>query len=281
MSRARCFFVLAGYALTAATAAGQDTKDTFGAKPKVVELPGFLSAGKAPSETHDLRTATKVVVKDPKALLTGTTLTLPVAGGTVEVDFADDKLKAAAKDLNGRWVVVTGEARSVTVIPLAYRSAISGLELPGEGGRWVWVPLGGAMPETRYLLRATGLKVAAPQPAPWSGEPVVEAKWVRGGKMSTFRRLPRADEVTALRITRGANHTKVLLTAATFPGVLGSLKAVNADDPEYAAWGYADWYCVEFETAEGRFRATLYLGGLGLLSAPDGSVGLVSFELPK
>lgn len=103
-----------------------------------------------------------------------------------------------------------------------------------------------------------------------------------GRNLSTFKRLPKASDVTALRISPAVgNRTDQRLTAATFAAVIDSMRPVSADDPQYKAWSYADWHSVEFETAGGRFQANLYLGGLALLSAPDGTLGLVTFEHPK
>jgi hypothetical protein len=128
-----------------------------------------------------------------------------------------------------------------------------------------------------HFLKAS----AGPKPKPWAGEPVASVKWVNGGKLSTFNRLPKADAVTALRCTGEFNQTQLRLTAATFPGVLNSMRPVKADDPKYREWSFADWCAADFETSEGRFQVNFYLGGLALLHAPDGSVGLVIFEYPK
>lgn len=130
-------------------------------------------------------------------------------------------------------------------------------------------------------IEVPGDKPVGPKPEPWTGEPAVPVKWVSGGKLSTFKRLPKAEDVTALRISPISNRTKVDLTAANFPIVLNSMKPVQADDPKYKEWSYAPWYSAEFETSAGRFQATFYLGDLALLGAPDGSVGLVTYERPK
>jgi hypothetical protein len=116
---------------------------------------------------------------------------------------------------------------------------------------------------------------------PWTGEPVAPVKWVSGGTLSTFQRLPRAADVKLLRLDCAGNQTKVELTAANFPGVLDSMKPVKADDPKYRLFHFAPWYSGEFDTPEGRFEVEFYLGGLALLRAPGGSSGLVTFEQPK
>lgn len=120
-----------------------------------------------------------------------------------------------------------------------------------------------------------------PKPEPWAGEPVAPSKFVTGGKMSTFKRLPKAADVTALRISQFGNRKAVDLTVANFPTVLDSLKPVKADDLKYKEWSYADWCSAEFETSAGRFHVTFYLGELAHLAAPDGSVGMVTYEPPK
>ena len=59
------------------------------------------------------------------------------------------------------------------------------------------------------------------------------------------------------------------------------MKAVKADDPKHRKVALSDWSYAQFETPEGRFQVTFYLGGLALLTAPDGSVGRVTFDFPK
>jgi hypothetical protein len=90
-----------------------------------------------------------------------------------------------------------------------------------------------------------------------------------------------AADAKLLRLDRAGNRTNVELTAANFPRVLDSMKAVKADDPKYLFFHFAPWYSGEFDTPEGRFQVEFYLGGLALLRAPDGSSGLVTFESPK
>ena len=45
--------------------------------------------------------------------------------------------------------------------------------------------------------------------------------------------------------------------------------------------GLAKAYNCQFETAEGRFSLSMYLGGRAILTAPDGARGFVMFEHPK
>src|SRR5947209_6512877 len=78
----------------------------------------------------------------PKVALTGVTVVIDKIG-SVDIDLPDDRLKALAKELNGRMVAVTGELSRITVIPRAYRAAISGIELQDDKGRTIWIPLGG------------------------------------------------------------------------------------------------------------------------------------------
>lgn len=255
-----------------------DTPKAVEPRAKSVELQGVLNVG-APSGPN-LGAAGKFVVADPKLALTGVTVAVDKIGA-VNIDLPDDRLKALAKELNGRMVAVTGELRRITVIPPAYRAAISGIELQDEKGRTIWLPQGGEMPAERLILRATSLKAVGPKPAPMAGEPSIKNPFGGKERLSTFKRLPRAADVTALRVAPGPNSTEQRLSAATFPALLDSFAPVKADDPKYKTWHYADWYHVEFETSEGRHMATLYLGGAGLLSAPDGSLGLVTFTHPK
>jgi uncharacterized protein (TIGR03067 family) len=258
---------------------GGTTKAAKPPRAKSVELQGVLKVG-APPPVPNLGAAARFVVADPKVALTGVTVVIDMIG-SVDIELPDDRLKALAKELNGRMVAVTGELRRIAVIPPSYRAAISGIELQDDRGRTIWVPLGGDMPGERLILRATSLKAAGPKPAPMSGEPSIKNPFGGKERLSTFKRLPRAADVTAMRIAPRPNRTKQRLTAANFPALLDSLAPVKADDPKYKTWHYADWYHVEFETSEGRYMATLYLGGLGLLSAPDGSLGLVTFNHPK
>jgi hypothetical protein len=77
--------------------------------------------------------------------------------------------------------------------------------------------------------------------------------------------------VTALRITRDSSSFREELnplTLANFPALLDGMKALEADDERYRLWAYSPWYSAEFETHEGTYRLTCYLGGLAGLRAP-------------
>lgn len=125
-------------------------------------------------------------------------------------------------------------------------------------------------------------KLDDPKPKPWVGEPSIVSPFGHG-RMYTFKRLPKAEEVRAFRVTDSSNEdqTKKHLNAATFPALLDGCKPIKADREDMKLASYAPWHECRFETAEGEFRFSLYLGGLGILHAPDGSTGWVQFEHPK
>jgi hypothetical protein len=118
----------------------------------------------------------------------------------------------------------------------------------------------------------------APAKKPWTGDP--KRKWFNKD-IATFLRLPKASDVTALRIGESINKVKMKITAANFPAVLDSMKPLKADAPILTAYHYAPWHHIEFETAEGKFQLQLYLGDLASLRAPDGTLGMVMYVWPK
>lgn len=260
-----------------------------GAKPaaepaaKEIEFRGRLRVGDPPRPAPDLGSDKRVVLDNVKAPLTG--VTFDVEGhGAVEVYLPDDRLTALAKELNGRRVLLTGEMRQVTVVARrSYRAAGSGLEVRGEDGKWVWVPLGGELPVVRRYVRATGVKPLDAKLEPWTGEPSVKSPFGNGeGRIFTFKRLPKAKDVTAVRLTPDGNPNQAKpLTAANFPALLDGMMPIDADHPDHKLWANAPWYKGEFETPEGRFRVTFYLGGPAVVQAPDGTRGFAKFEHPK
>jgi RNA polymerase sigma factor (sigma-70 family) len=132
------------------------------------------------------------------------------------------------------------------------------------------------------MVEVPGLKPLGPKPEPWTGEPVIDRDTLTGGKkLSTFKRLPKAADATLLRINCYSFKPTADLTAANFPKVLDSMKTVIAGDPKYMSNNLAHWSYAQFETPEGRFQVEFYLGGQALLTAPDGSAGRVTFDLPK
>lgn len=180
---------------------------------------------------------------------------------------------------------------------------VPALQFPDEGGSYkvqvllVFQKTGKTPQKMQYVMseptivEVPGLKPVGAKPEPWTGAPVIEGDGLTGGKkLSTFKRLPKAADATVLRINCYGFKPVVDLTAANFPAVLDSMKAVSADDPKGKQEGgdtekkrinLAHWSYAQFETSEGRFQVEFYLGGLALLTAPDGSVGWVTFDSPK
>jgi uncharacterized protein (TIGR03067 family) len=257
-----------------------------GTLEKHVTVRGILRVGEAPARALDL--ANSYVVADSRVPLTGVRIALldpqsPLEARArgIDVYLPDETLHATAQQLNGRPVVLTGQWRTMTVIPPSYRDAPDGVELRSAQGHTVWVPTGGDLPVRRHLIVATELRAPDGSYEPWTGEPATPNWFLSGAVLQTFRRQPKARDVIYLHLTPEGNLQLPPLHAANFPALLDALVPIRANDPAYRLWAFAPWYRAEFETAEGRFGLVLYLGGLGVLFAPDGTHGLVQFEHPK
>lgn len=130
-------------------------------------------------------------------------------------------------------------------------------------------------------LKEKNLKPAQKRAKSWTGEPSIKSFFGGGGKLCTFKYLPKSSDVVGVEIHPSINKTKTPLTLANIAGMIDGMTPVKANDPKIRHWHYAPWHECEIETQFGEFRMTTYLGGLALIRAPDGSIGLVRFEHPK
>ena len=100
------------------------------------------------------------------------------------------------------------------------------------------------------------------------------------GDLVVLRQLPSAHSVSNIMLTAGLNAKHGgTLDAAGFRKIL---KSASPASPDLAkSWHFADWFRGSF-VLDGRTNSfTLYLGGLGLLSQPDGTRGLFRFMQPE
>src|SRR5207302_398820 len=93
----------------------------------------------------------------------------------------------------------------------------------------------------KTLQTVRKIRIDEPRPKAWVGEPSIPCRW-DDGKMYTFKRLPKAEEVTAFRITfSGTNRTEKALSAANFAALLDGLKPIKADDEDTKLEAFAPW----------------------------------------
>ncbi|MBI5773099.1 MAG: hypothetical protein HZA89_05060 [Verrucomicrobia bacterium] len=100
------------------------------------------------------------------------------------------------------------------------------------------------------------------------------------GDLTMLRQLPNAQSVSNITLTAGLNAKQARALDAT--GFRKILESASPASPDVAkSWHFADWYRGTF-VLDGRTNSfTLYLGGLGLLSQPDGTRGLFRFKQSK
>ena len=105
-------------------------------------------------------------------------------------------------------------------------------------------------------------------------------KWKRG--LVTLESIPCPEDISGLVIERGINIGQVIcLTPENFGVLLLSAKPVDAFDESISAWHYAPWHDVRFEVDGMPYYMSLFLGGRGFLTLPDGKTGAFSFDHPE
>jgi hypothetical protein len=93
------------------------------------------------------------------------------------------------------------------------------------------------------------------------------------GELCFFRRLPAVESI--VNVTIGDFSGERNLDAEGFLRLFARAVPLKPFDPD--GWQYAPWCSGDFMSGGGRYRFTLFLGGRGLLTAPDGRRGLISF----
>lgn len=98
----------------------------------------------------------------------------------------------------------------------------------------------------------------------------------------TLESIPCPEDISGLVIERGINIGQVIpLTPEDFYILLLSAEPVDAFDESISAWHYAPWHDVRFEVDEMQYHMSLFLGGRGFLTLPDGRTGAFSFDHPE
>lgn len=98
----------------------------------------------------------------------------------------------------------------------------------------------------------------------------------------TLESIPCPEDISGLVIERGINIGQVIcLTPENFAVLLLSAEPVDAAGESISAWHYAPWHDVRFEVNGMPYLMSLFLGGRGFLTLPDGRTGAFSFDHPE
>ena len=99
------------------------------------------------------------------------------------------------------------------------------------------------------------------------------------GDLVALSQIPDAQLVSNITLVASINANQAgTLDIAGFRYILE--RATPASPDIAKSWQFADWYHGSFVQSGKTNFFTLYLGGLGLLSQPDGTRGLFSFKQP-
>ena len=100
------------------------------------------------------------------------------------------------------------------------------------------------------------------------------------GDLVALHRIPDARSVSNLTLVASVNAKQGrALDAAGFRQILERASPASPDLAK--SWHFADWYRGTF-VLDGKTNSfSLYLGGFGLLSQPDGTRGLFRFKQPQ
>lgn len=104
--------------------------------------------------------------------------------------------------------------------------------------------------------------------------------WKR--ELITLESIPCPEDISGLVIERGINIGQVIsLTPESFSVLILSAEPLNAAGESISAWHYAPWHDIRFEVDEMQYHMSLFLGGRGFLTLPDGRTGAFSFDHPE
>ncbi len=92
-----------------------------------------------------------------------------------------------------------------------------------------------------------------------------------------IEKLPTSFEILTLKMSLFSPVLSNTISEKEFLTLLDKAKVINPE--EFYKWHLAPWYYIEFTTLSGNYKLNLCLGGLGLLTFPNGKRGLVKFNL--
>jgi hypothetical protein len=101
-------------------------------------------------------------------------------------------------------------------------------------------------------------------------------------KYVSLVQLPDANDIGNLRLARAlpGSRSGGELEPDDFKTLLATAQPIDADATANDGWAYSPWYTGQFDTPDGTYRFSLYLGGRGKLQTPSGDVGLFSYVPP-
>lgn len=92
--------------------------------------------------------------------------------------------------------------------------------------------------------------------------------------------IPRSKKVLKkdLSIKDQTNGNATKLSKVRFMKALNKSKALKCSDKILFDWQYSSWVDITFLTSEGKYEIQLFLGGLGIMTLPNGKKGAVLFD---
>lgn len=95
-----------------------------------------------------------------------------------------------------------------------------------------------------------------------------------------IKKLPIASEILNLSMHHSFN-SKSVLDESKFLLLLDKAKIVQPNDKILKQWNYAPWYSIEFTTSSGKYNLQIFLGGLGIMTLPDGTKGAIMLDIKE
>ena len=93
-----------------------------------------------------------------------------------------------------------------------------------------------------------------------------------------IEKLPAGHTIQKVEIIKHSTDSPDLDTALLID-LFVRAKPVHPDDNLLSNWSYTPWASIIFTTPQGSYKLNLFLGGLGMLTLPDGRKGAVLFDL--
>ena len=95
-----------------------------------------------------------------------------------------------------------------------------------------------------------------------------------------IEKLPTSSQILSVKFIC-CDFPSTILSEQEFLNLLDHAKVVEPENELLFNWNYSPWYMIEFTTSCGNYHLQLYLGGLGVLTLPNGEKGAVLLDLTK
>ncbi len=100
-----------------------------------------------------------------------------------------------------------------------------------------------------------------------------------------IKSIPQQKEILSIALKKDDVSSNTALKVSLFKNALdhNNTRILNPnnklDDKLLSGYSYSPWYVVEFTTVKGNYKITLFLGGLGFVTLPNGKRGAILFDL--